>query len=520
MTKTALRVWQYCQKYRLLADTEYIVAGISGGADSVCLLLVLQELQKLCPFRLHAVHVNHGIRAEAEADEAWVKALCEKRGVPFTSFHEDVRGFAKENGLSEEEAGRVLRYRAMEQVLDAQMAAGPSGVMAGKIAVAHNANDRAETLLFHLFRGTGLAGMGSIRPCRDRVIRPLLGISRAEIEAYLREMGQDWRIDATNAEDTYTRNRIRHHILPYAESKICGGAVAHLAAEAEHLAGAAEFIQKQVYQALDRCMAGKGTEDDPNGRRAEVRLLVLAMQNEDPFLQDEMLMQCIRDLGRGRDMTRKDVAAIRYLFSPDCQSGRKVQAAGLRAWKEFDTVVLQRERTEGDTQEPGGAKEAAVKAGAIPGETLPVTVLHGEALEPEPGETAVFVVPGLGRVESRVRDTAEMADFLQNIPRNEYTKWFDYDKIIESVRFRTRRTGDYLTINEKLQKKKLQDYFIEQKIPAGQREELVVLAEGARILWVPGYRISAAYKVTEKTRRIWEVHIGGEERWQKESEYC
>ena len=212
------QVKEYCDRHQMLERGDRVVLGVSGGADSVCLLFVLLALRRELDLQLHVVHVNHGIRIEAGEDAAYVSALCEAHQVPFYLYEKDIPALAKEWSCSEEEAGRRVRYEAFEEVLRQQCCQ--------KIAVAHNSNDRAETMLFHLFRGTGLTGLAGIRPVRGQIIRPLLCVDRAQIETYLTEKQISYRHDATNDCDDYTRNKIRHHILPYAEQEIVKGSVA------------------------------------------------------------------------------------------------------------------------------------------------------------------------------------------------------------------------------------------------------------------------------------------------------
>ena len=179
--RTEEKVFSFIEKHHMLTATDSLVVGVSGGADSVCLLFVLLEYRKRIPFSLAVVHVNHGIRQEAVQDESYVKQLCEANQLPFYPFHIKVRELAKQEKCSEEEAGRNARYEAFTRVA--------KEVGANKIAVAHNCNDRSETMLFHLFRGSGLKGLGSIRPVRDQIIRPILCLERKEIEAYLENQG-------------------------------------------------------------------------------------------------------------------------------------------------------------------------------------------------------------------------------------------------------------------------------------------------------------------------------------------
>ena len=180
-----------------------MLVALSGGADSVALLRALQALSHdVC-----AAHVNHGIRgAEAERDETFCRELCEALGVPFLALHTDVPALAEAGGTGLEETAREERYRLLEEARR-QLACDC-------IATAHNAEDNGETLLLHLARGTGLAGLCGIPPVRGRVIRPLLSVSRREIEAYLASIDQPYVNDSTNGDVDYSRNRIRARVMP------------------------------------------------------------------------------------------------------------------------------------------------------------------------------------------------------------------------------------------------------------------------------------------------------------------
>ena len=211
----------------MLKAGERVILGVSGGADSVCLLYLLKEWSLSCPCTLYVVHVDHGIRKEAGEDAAYVEELCRRLEIDYTLVKEDVPGIAKAYGLSEEEAGRKVRYDAFYK--------RAKEVGALKLAVAHNVNDQAETVLFHLFRGSALTGMCGIWPVREGVIRPLLCLERKEIESYLALRGIPFCTDRTNFEDTYARNRIRSHILPYAEEQISAGSASHIARTAQRV---------------------------------------------------------------------------------------------------------------------------------------------------------------------------------------------------------------------------------------------------------------------------------------------
>ena len=456
----------------MLQPQDAVAVGVSGGADSVCLLFALKELQKKMPFRILVVHVNHGIRQEASRDEEYVRTLCEQWKLPFFSVHVQVTRLAEEQGISTEEAGRNVRYESFERILKKE--AGKEWE-AGKarIAVAHNANDRAETMLFHLVRGTGLTGLCSIKPVRERVIRPLLGITREEIEEFLQKEKLSYCIDHTNAEDTYTRNKIRNHILPYITEEISPAAIHKMNQAADLLNDAEAYLKKQTAHACDRVFLERQEE--------HVKLSVEKLLSEDPYLQKEILLEAVAALIPGRkDIGAVHIEALQKLLHTG-GSKELFLPCGLKAVKEYDALLL-----------IIAADPSAYDQKPVPEEQL-VSV---------PGE---YELEGLGKLEFSLIPRKK----TEQIPENQYTKWFDYDKIKKCLCVRKRRTGDYLTINEALSRKSLKEYMIEEKIPKACRDDIWVLAEEDHILWVIGRRISAKYKVSEDTKTILQVQLRG-----------
>ena len=239
------KVLDYMEECHMVEKGEKILAAVSGGADSVCLLSVLLALQEELGILLCAVHVEHGIRGEdSEKDALFVENLCKRHGVPCKIYHCQAASYAREHKMTLEEGARSLRYHFFEQ------AAKEFG--AGKVAVAHNQNDCAETVLFHVVRGAGLQGMCGILPVRGKVIRPLLCVGRDEIESYLALKGQGFCQDKTNAELDYTRTKLRHQVFPVL-GEVNGQAVAHinqaaaLAAQAMELVGDATKTAEKMY---------------------------------------------------------------------------------------------------------------------------------------------------------------------------------------------------------------------------------------------------------------------------------
>lgn len=562
------RVRAYIEKYYMIVSGDTVIAGVSGGADSVCLFLMLAELMKEIKFRLVVVHVNHGIRAEAVQEAEFVRQLCGDRKIPFILVEENIKEYARAERISEEEAGRKVRYRAFEEAVKkyagnnlshGNNSSDGNRLSAGKIAVAHNANDRAETMLFHLFRGTGLAGAGGIRPVRDNIIRPILCLQRREIEEYLREKQMTFCIDRTNLEDTYTRNRIRNHILPYAEKEICQGAVEHMCETADILLETEGYIAEQTGKAYANCILEENEDS--------LVLDVNRIKEETPFIRKQIILKALERLTQKRkDITSLHIKAILELFD---KNGTKetMLPYGLTVRKEYNRLILQEksmtEATVGTVTETAAEAAAGMTAGAITGTaaeakagmtTGAITETAADAAagmtpgaitetaadaatgitieadgkknvqiwvpdELEEGRSYEMMIPGLGIADIALYSKEASRDndvnpwnFLEkskDIPEKSCTKWFDYDRITKSLIFRTRETGDYLTINKNMSKKTLKDYMIGEKIPKYLRGSLYILTDGSHVVWVPGYRISEYYKITEDTKRILQVQLRG-----------
>lgn len=435
----------------------------------MCLLFVLYEIAKSIDIKLSVVHVEHGIRgAESLADAEFVRAACDKLAIPFRLVSIDCVGYAAEHGLTTEEAGRLLRYQAFR-------AEG-----ADKIAVAHHKNDVAETMLFHLFRGTGIRGLASISPMRedgelgkDRIIRPLLCVTRAEIEDYLATNKIDYCTDGTNLTTDYSRNRIRNLILPEA-TKINEQAISHMCDTAEILRQTCDYMTS---------MSEKLALDYVTSQSDDTIILQAKLFSDQPeIIVTSILMKCLKQLtGKWKDITSRHLHQIIELGEK--QSGRHVQLPyQLEARREYDTIVITRVPTikdnpkEWDTDVP------------IPLE-VPVT---GEMILP----TGDHLITSLQQREKN-----------EVIPTEPYTKWFDYDKIKNDVFLRTRQSGDFLYVNSDLATQKLKSYFINEKIPQRERDHKLLLADGNHILWIPGYRISEGAKIDDTTNRVWKVSI-------------
>ncbi|BCK01668.1 tRNA lysidine(34) synthetase TilS [Anaerocolumna chitinilytica] len=457
------KVKQYIENYKMLEKGDQIIVGVSGGADSVCLFHVLLELRKEYELTLHVIHINHGIRGEeAKRDEEFVRELCKKEEVSFQVVHKDIPLLAKEGRMSVEEAGRKARYEVFNQYFLAYKC--------NKIAIAHNKNDTAETILFHMFRGSGLSGLTGISPVRDRIIRPLLCLERKEIESYLFERGISYLDDSTNFTLDYTRNKIRLKVLKEAEG-INSKAVSHIAMAGETFRELQEYVEKSVIKAAERILV-KGTEN-------EILLQIEELSKEDVVIQKEIVRKAFFMLSESlKDIDAYHITSVLQLIKK--QPGRRIDLPyGITAMREYNHIEL---RTKGkDLSKDLEPRELLI-----------------------PGVTPLF--------EEGKSIKASLLNYKKNmiIPQSICTKWFDYDKIKDTVLIRCRKQGDYLCI-DKGGTKKLKALLIDEKIPRQKRDILPLLADGSHIMWVIGNRISEAYKVDENTRRILQITITEEE---------
>lgn len=495
--KTEEKVFSFMEEHCMLNSHDKVVAGISGGADSVCLLFVLLEYRKRLPFSLAVVHVNHGIREDAGTDAGYVEALCRQYEIPFYPFHIDVRRKAKQEKCSEEEAGRIARYDAFARTAEQ--------LGANKIAVAHNCNDRSETMLFNLFRGSGMKGLCSIRPVRENIIRPILCLERKEVEAYLKERGIAYCQDSTNEKDDYTRNRIRHHILPYAEQEIASGCVAHMAQTAELLLEAEDYLEQQTAAAMQECVRTRGTAELPvSGAEIEINTF---LKNHN-VIRSRILYKVITALAvTERDISQVHVKDLLTLFT---ENGNRIICLpyGMQGRRQYDKVILERS----PKKEQAAMSPGTCACNELLQENLTLSQMSREedgGRTDRDGPLCKVFLPDGRRLECRLCSEEIV---LGEFPSDPYTKWFDYDRIEKSMVLRTRRTGDYLMIagpDGQMVHKSLKEYMITEKIPKHERDRIPLIAVGSHIIWLIGYRISEACKINRNTKQVLQVQLIG-----------
>ena len=501
--KLPKKVKEYVRQKDLIRKGDRILAAVSGGADSVCLLYVLQELQQTLEFELRVVHVHHGIRENAEKDLLFVENLCSKMRLPCTVYREHVPEALKDSGMSLEEMARKIRYedfrKALKEWKDEEGVQEASGEAADRsrkdgeellpvyrIATAHHLTDQAETVLFRLFRGTGITGLGGIRPLSGDVIRPLLETERQEIETYLRERKIPYRTDESNSDVTYSRNRIRHNLLPEAE-KVCEGAIRHVGAAAEILQETEQYLESLGQKALAACRIKAGDVPEEGQDPASLVLERELFQREDPFLQKQMLLQMLRHLpSGGRDITAEHLSKMLELTA-GAQGGELHLPMDVTFLCRQGRIWLSIPGT-GQDHLQRFCRERGLPAGLF-GKTPDVygtEILSGPVKEYD-----------LYRVEERGRSLGDLAELFD-----------DRDgALLKNLTIRHRERGDHMVTDREGHRKPLKEILIEEKIPREYRDLMWLPAVGSEILWIPGIRRSRSAYIKADTGQILRLYI-------------
>jgi len=484
-------------EHNMISEGDRIVIGVSGGADSVCLFHVMLQLAPIYQFTLFVVHVNHGIRGEeADEDEAYVKELCDKNGISFIVVKANVPEIANFEGLSEEEAGRKVRYEAFYDCYHKNKC--------NKIAIAHNRNDNAETILFHLFRGSGIKGLTGIPATRDDIIRPLLCISRDKIENYLGENKISYCTDRTNLTEDYSRNKIRHRIINFAQEEINSKVIEHIVNAAHQLKEIDQYLEKNVKIAYEKVVIFKEEQDT-------YEIVIEGLKQEDLVIQKGIIRKIFWQLAHQlKDVEAIHVELILALLTKEVGKSLNLPY-GIQAVKRYHEITMRMSPvllTKMEIQQKEGLESNKVA------EFNKVTEFN-KVIEADKVAEHTITVPEdyyIPQINQTLHTKLINYKINMIIPRNGCTKWFDYDKIKNTALIRTRNEGDFIQIDSSGSRKKIKSLFIDDKIPREKRDLLPLLADGAHIIWVIGGRISEAYKVSEETKVILEISLDGGKR--------
>jgi tRNA(Ile)-lysidine synthase len=487
------QVQEMIERHALLPRGELVLLGLSGGPDSLCLLHVLRCLAPAYGITLHAAHLHHGLRGEeADADARFVAAQCAAWGIPCTVERVDVAALAQERHLAIEEEARQARYAFLGRLARAQGAR--------TIAVAHHADDQVETVLMHFLRGAGLAGLRGMRPLswldelrlgdepsspsaeRLRLVRPLLGVRRAEVEAYCRAEGLTPRYDESNDDQTYFRNRLRHALLPLLE-EYNPNLRAVVWRTAEVLAADYERLRAQEEETWPGVVRRETS--------AEIVYDLAALRAQPLGLQRALLREGVQRL-------RRSLRNIAWVHIEDAVTVLRKGRTGAQA--ALPQGLLLTLGTAEARLAAAGEAWVGPKRPRLTQELVPLAV-PGET--PFPGGAWVLRARLLSRPELG-EDWATNAD-----PTLAY---LDTARLAAPLALRPRRAGDWFCPLGLGGRQKLGDFFTNVKLPPAERATVPLLTCGDDIAWVVGWRVDARYALTPHTEQVVEFQCCALER--------
>ena len=447
-------------KYSMLSRGDTVLAGLSGGPDSVCLLVVLDRLREHFGINLYASYIEHGLRPEETPGEIdFCKKLCLSLNVPFSVKSIDVNSFVKTHRANKQEAARELRYQALNE------AAHSTG--AGKIALGHTADDQAETVIMRLLRGGGPLGLSGIPPVRKNIIRPIIDIERREIERFLDTEQIGFLIDSSNREDKYVRNRIRRTVMP-ALKDLGPDMVITIARTADIFREEDNYFELQTTKALMKLISRKTD--------TAIELLILPMERMDKALLRRIIRRGVSAVEGLRGIGFIHLEALLELVKSGHPGDRIYLPRGVRAIKGYSTLIITSDRAE------------AIETHTIEG----------------PGDVVIREASMV--LSCTYLDIREQTTLCPPLPRGEF-KWgdgrqeavFDAAKLTFPLQIRSRKPGDYFYPFGFGKRKKLQDYFVDEKVPRDKRDSIPLLLSDKEIVWVVGYRTDERYSVEKDT---------------------
>lgn len=442
-------------KYNMIKAGEKIIVGVSGGPDSVCLLYLFYKLQKQLDISLEVAHLDHMFRGkESREDALFVKNLCIQWNIPFHEKRVNVPKYIEKTGLSPEDAARRARY--------AFYLAVKKETGAHKVATGHNRDDHEETVLMNILRGSGLEGLVGIDPVRDFYIRPLIEISRKDIEEYLENNNIPFRIDSTNLEPEYFRNRLRLELIPLIQKKYCP----HLGLSLRRLSEIARrdlsFIDEETHKAFEK---GVKIKD----KRAYIDI------NKFIFLPEAIQYRLLRLVVEHLSGDTKD-----FEYRHGDLLSRFIKTASVGSWIDLPKGLAGEKRYNS-------------------------FIIHREPFKEVSDYYYTLDVPGqlfIGESEITIYAYTKRRDSLLIKDTNSLIALLDYDKIKANLIVRNRRPGDKFVPLGSKNFKKVKDFFIDEKIPRRLRNNIPIIEANNKIIWIGGMRIDDRFKITAETKDI------------------
>jgi tRNA(Ile)-lysidine synthase len=439
----------------MLRGGEKILVGLSGGPDSVCLLHVLHRLRDRLNLELNALYIDHGLRPDETGEEIQLcRQLSEGLSVDFLSTSIDVKTYAQERGFGIQEAAREVRYMTFEQVA--------YNIGANKIALGHTADDQLETFFMRIFRGSGPKGLSGIPPVRGMIIRPLLDVDREGIEQYLKDERVRFIMDSSNLKKDYFRNKLRLGLIPEMK-KMAPHIAQSISRMADILREEERYFEIIVAKTLMKLISRKTD--------ARIELFLSPLEVMDRVILRRVLRKALAETRGLRGIEFIHIESIIELVKHGRQGDRLHLPRGIRAIKDYATLLLTSER--------------------------PATV--GSFTLNVPGKV---VLKNFGVV---IKASIEQA--AENYGNGKTTAVFDAGKTGTELTVRSRKKGDFFYPLGFGRRKKLQDYFVDEKVPRDERDAVPLVVAGNDIVWIAGYRGDERFKVSHTTERFLKIEL-------------
>lgn len=449
----------------LIENGDKVLVALSGGPDSVCLLNILFELRREFNIEIAAAHVNHMLRGdEAFKDEEYARDMCNSLNIDFFSERIDINKISKERGISHELAGREERYKFFHLI------SKKNGY--NKIAIAHNSNDQAETVLMNMMRGSGIEGLCGIRSKREGgIIRPILCLSREEIEHYCNINNLNPRIDKSNLENVYNRNKVRLDILPYMKNNFNKDIIETINRMASLLQIDNDFMEKECNNYYKKFCTN------------HVDKLIIskeAFSIEKAILTRLIKKAFVNFTGKHTNFEMKHIHEVISLANKETNKRVNIPN-GIIAENIYGDIYLRfKEVKNNEFQE---------------------IILRKMELEGNNVDFENYII------SFDVINNKKNIEFSNNV----LIKFFDYDKIKEKLIIRKRLNGDRIIPLGMKGSKKLKDIFIDLKLPIEERNQVPVLCFDNEIAWLVGYKVSESFKITKDTKRIIKITFARKE---------
>lgn len=458
------KVFEYIKNNSMIDKGDRVLIALSGGPDSICLLHILNSLKDKLNIKIFAAHVNHCLRAdEADRDEEYARKFCEDLGIDFYVKKIDIDRVSRERKISTEMAGREERYRFFDEL--------KASLNIEKIAIAHNANDQAETLIMRIARGTGIDGLVGIRPVRDKIyIRPILSLTRVEIENYCEANKLNPRIDKSNLEEIYSRNKIRLKAIPFIEENFNKDIINALNRLAYSASNDIEFINEVV------------SEKYYNLVREERDFISI---EKETFLEKEAILTriirkaLVKISGVSNNFEMKHIQDIKELQKGE--TGKKINLTNkVIVLNEYGKIKIIKESLK---QEAKTFKETKFDIEELANEKIKV------------------INNNFGKFTFQLLNNEN----LSNTKGNSYEKYFNIDNIKE-ISIRNRKDGDTIIPFGMNGKKKLKDILINNKVPKDERDNIPLVIFDENIAWIVGLRNSDLYKIKRSNKKLLKVN--------------